>query len=60
MPAVDEFFGRVRCVISKSDFGGDLDHDTDTGIFLPLHCKCNSINLANNSKSCQQILMKFF
>ena len=28
--------------------------------FLPLHCKCNSINLANNSKICQQILTKSF
>ena len=31
----DDIFGAVRCVTSNSwlDFGGDPDHDADTGIF---------------------------
>jgi len=45
------------------DFGGDPDHEADTGIlkeFLPYRDRVNSTRFANNPRSCRRIFTMFW
>ena len=47
----------------RLDFGGEMDHDSHTGIFLkeflPSWNRGSCTNFDENSRSCRQTVMKF-